>query len=332
MAGLTDNLEKCEFRRKKIEFFGQIFPGEGVSPDPKKVADLHRAAEPKNVSEVHSFLGMAQYSTRHIKDFVTVTVPFQTLTKQDNDLQCGKKELKAFNAVKAGLAESATTSSFDAKKANEIVVDASPVGLAALLVQEKTVVVYRSRAWSDMETCYSQTKREALLVVWACEHFDKFINGVPQFSHQRPRATGDRWEEAETTTSDQALGTLSPTNHTRCSSQPKLRTKVWFPEVDTAVEEAVKCCIPCQVNTICQETELLSMLPLPDGPWSEISIDFCGPLPTGEYLWAATHRRVSVGRYPQESICGPLPTGEYLWAVTHRINGLAWHTEMQWMM
>ena len=59
-AGLTANLEKCEFRKKKIEFFGLIFSGEGVSPDPKKVADLHRAAEPKNASEVRSFLGMAQ--------------------------------------------------------------------------------------------------------------------------------------------------------------------------------------------------------------------------------------------------------------------------------
>ena len=29
------------------------------------------------------------------------------------------------------------------------------------------------------------------------------------------------------------------------------------------------------------------MSPLPDGPWQEISIDFCGPFPTGEYLLVA---------------------------------------------
>ena len=86
------------------------------------------------------------------------------------------------NAVKAGLAESATTVYFDVKKAIETVVDASPVGLAALLVQEKRVVVYGSRALSYVETRYSQTEREALAVVWGCEHFDKFINGAPQFA------------------------------------------------------------------------------------------------------------------------------------------------------
>ena len=63
-AGLTANLEKCEFRKKTIEFFGLTFSGEGVSPDPKKVADFHKAAEPKNASEVRSFLGMAQRTLR----------------------------------------------------------------------------------------------------------------------------------------------------------------------------------------------------------------------------------------------------------------------------
>ena len=51
-TGLTVCLEKCEFRKKKIDFFGLIFSDEGVSLDPKKVADLHRAAEPTNGSKV----------------------------------------------------------------------------------------------------------------------------------------------------------------------------------------------------------------------------------------------------------------------------------------
>ena len=115
--------------------------------------------------------------------------------------------------MKAGLAESATTAFFDVKKAIEIVVDASPFGLAALLVQEKRVVAYGRGALSDVDTRYSQTEREALAVAWAYEHFDKFINGAPPsvHSHQRPQATGDHLEEAETTTSDLALGTSSAT-------------------------------------------------------------------------------------------------------------------------
>ena len=125
---------------------------------------------------------MAQYSARYIKECATITEPLREPTKQDNDRQWGKKEVKGFNAVKAGLAESATTAYSDVKKAIKIVVDARPVGLATLCVQEKRVVVYASRASSDVETHYSQTEREVLAVVWACEHLDKFINGAPQFT------------------------------------------------------------------------------------------------------------------------------------------------------
>ena len=61
--------------------------------------------------------------------------------------------------MKYSLEESATTAYFDMHKDIEIVVDASPVGLAALLVQEGRVVTYASRALANVETRYSQTER-----------------------------------------------------------------------------------------------------------------------------------------------------------------------------
>ena len=63
-----------------------------------------------------------------------------------------------------------------------------------------------------------------------------------------------------------------------------LRTKVWFTGADAAVEEAVRSCKPCQANTTRKSKEPLIMSALPRGPWLEVSIDVCGPLPTGEYL------------------------------------------------
>ena len=117
-----------------MEFFGLVFSDKGVSPDPKKVADLHDTKEPQNQSEVRSFLGMAQFSARFIKNFATLTEPLRDLTKQTSEWRWGEKEASAFQRVKDSLEESATTAYFDMHKDIEIVVDASPVGLAALLV------------------------------------------------------------------------------------------------------------------------------------------------------------------------------------------------------
>jgi len=65
-------------------------------------------------------------------------------------------------------------------------VDASPVGLSAILTQVdanniRRVISYASRSLSDIEQRFSQTEREALACVWACEHYHRYIYGAPNF-------------------------------------------------------------------------------------------------------------------------------------------------------
>ena len=59
----------------------------------------------------------------------------------------------------------------------EVIVNISPVGLGGLLVQDSKVITYTSRALSDAESRYSQTKREILGVVWAVQHFHLYLYG-----------------------------------------------------------------------------------------------------------------------------------------------------------
>ena len=63
-----------------------------------------------------------------------------------------------------------------------------------------------------------------------------------------------------------------------------IRSQVWFPGMDKAVEREVESCIPCQVNTNRSFKERINMSELPKGPWLDLSLDFCGPLPSGEYI------------------------------------------------
>ena len=58
----------------------------------------------------------------------------------------------------------------------ELIVDARPVGLEVILSQAtahggSNIITYASRSLTDCESRYSQTKREARLVVWGIEHF-----------------------------------------------------------------------------------------------------------------------------------------------------------------
>ena len=63
-----------------------------------------------------------------------------------------------------------------------------------------------------------------------------------------------------------------------------IRSKVWFPNMDTHIESFIRSCHECAINTPSKNFEPLKMSKLPDGPWLDVSMDFCGPLPTGDYL------------------------------------------------
>ncbi len=57
-AGLRLNKEKCFFLRPKIEYLGHILDTQGVHPTEEKIKAIKDAPQPKNVSELRSFLGM----------------------------------------------------------------------------------------------------------------------------------------------------------------------------------------------------------------------------------------------------------------------------------
>lgn len=93
----------------------------------------------------------------------------------------GPEQRRAFSALKDGLAKAGTLAYFDKDAPIRVIADASPVGLGAMLVQcqkgKMVHICYVSRTLSDCERRYSQTEREALALVWACERLHPYVYG-----------------------------------------------------------------------------------------------------------------------------------------------------------
>ena len=64
----------------------------------------------------------------------------------------------------------------------------------------------------------------------------------------------------------------------------RLRTKVWWPKMDTDTERICKSCHGCQVVTGFCPPEPMQRVEPPTGPWQDVAIDVLGPLPSGESL------------------------------------------------
>ena len=63
-----------------------------------------------------------------------------------------------------------------------------------------------------------------------------------------------------------------------------IRSKVWYPTMDRMVEITTTACHECAINNSNTHPEPLQMSAIPKDLWMNIYLDFCGPLPSGDYL------------------------------------------------
>ena len=151
--------------------------------DPAKVASIIQLAKPTNVS---SLLGMTRYSSRFVKSYPDKIQPLRKLTHQFTKWLWEKQHDEGFEGIKKSPATRPTLAYFDPIRNTTITVtvDASPTGLGSILSQhgdhgEVHVVTYASKALIHVEKRYSQTEREALAWIWACEHYHLYLYGQP---------------------------------------------------------------------------------------------------------------------------------------------------------
>ena len=182
---LTLNADKCTFRMNKVAFMGLLLSKHGVGPTKEKVRAIAEASQPRTPSEVRSFLGLVGFSARFIPDFATTADPLRRLARKGEQFMRGKEQENSFQKLKSQVASAPVLAYFDKDAPTRVIADASPVGLGAVLVQEKNgescAVCYASRSLSQVERRYSQTEKEALALVWACERFHLYLYGLPQF-------------------------------------------------------------------------------------------------------------------------------------------------------
>ena len=80
---LYAKFSKCEFWLTEVRFLGHVVSASGVSVDPEKVEVVMSWERPKSVFEIRSFLGLAGYYRRFIKDFSQIAAPMTRLTRKE---------------------------------------------------------------------------------------------------------------------------------------------------------------------------------------------------------------------------------------------------------
>lgn len=182
-AGLTLNLDKCEFAQRKIRFLGQVLGEAGIQPDPNKTAAIQKMKEPQNISDLRRFLGMVNQLSKFSPQLAEKTKPLRDLLSTKNQWLWGSSQQQAFRTIKDELSSSRVLALFDAERNTRVSADASSYGLGAVLAQQQPTgewkpIAYISRALTATEQRYAQIEKEALVVTWACEMFRDYLVGL----------------------------------------------------------------------------------------------------------------------------------------------------------
>ncbi|KAM1014608.1 hypothetical protein ACFX2C_044572 [Malus domestica] len=80
---LYAKFSKCQFWLDQVSFLGHMISAQGVLVDPKKISAVENWEQPQTVTEVRSFLGLASYYRRFVKDFSAIALPLMKLTRKE---------------------------------------------------------------------------------------------------------------------------------------------------------------------------------------------------------------------------------------------------------
>ena len=179
-AGLKLNLEKCNFWMRSLPFLGHIISPQGIAPDPQKIDAVEKIQPPKNVTQLRSFLGLVGYYRQFIQNFSSIAKPLNWLLQKDVVYEWKTAQQEAFETLKKRLTIAPILAYPNFKKTFILATDASYFGYGATLSQvdsngKEHPIAYASKSLRKEELNYGATELECAAVVWAIEHFHKYL-------------------------------------------------------------------------------------------------------------------------------------------------------------
>jgi hypothetical protein len=174
---LYTKFSKCEFWLTEVAFLGHVISAGGVSVDPGKVKDVLNLMPPTTASEIQSFLGLAGYYRRFIKDFSKIDKPMMELLEKNKAFEWRIECQASFEELRKCLTSALVLVLPDLTKKFDIYCNASRQGLGCVLIQEGQVVCYASHQLRKHEENYPTHDLELATVVHALKIWRHYLIG-----------------------------------------------------------------------------------------------------------------------------------------------------------
>ncbi len=148
---LYAKFEKCEFGVSELDFLGHRITQEGLKMDDRKVKAILDWEPPRSIPALRSFLGLASYYRKFIKNFAKITTPLTNLLRKSfGTYEWEEACNEAFETLKGILVKTPMLKLPNFDKDFEIHSNASNFAIGGILVQDERPVAFESKKLSEM--------------------------------------------------------------------------------------------------------------------------------------------------------------------------------------
>ena len=185
-SSVWENSLSVNSSRMKWNIWATISLHKGISVDQHKIDAMKTWPIPTNVSELRSFLGLASYYRKFVKDFSAIASPLTQLLHKDKPYLWEKDQQTAFDSLKLCLVSAPVLILPDPTKPFTVTTDASDLAIGAVLSQDQgkgdQPIAYESRKLSPAEQNYPVHEKELLAIVHAIKLWRIYL-GRPKVYH-----------------------------------------------------------------------------------------------------------------------------------------------------
>jgi hypothetical protein len=167
---------KCSFVARSVAYLGHVISAAGIKMDVQKVKAVLDWPLPRSIRAVRTFLGLAGYYRRFVKDYGNIAAPLTRLLCKDA-FKWGPEAEAAFRALQRALTTAPLLQLPDFDRGFVVECDASDSGVGAVLHQGRGPIAFFRHPLAPRHSKLAAYERELIGLVQAVRHWRPYLWG-----------------------------------------------------------------------------------------------------------------------------------------------------------
>ncbi|GBG81561.1 hypothetical protein CBR_g32552 [Chara braunii] len=180
-ANFKINAKKCNWTTTQVLYLGHVLDGDGIKPEDSKIAAIRDWPTPRTLTELCSFLGLANYYRKFVRNFSTIVALLRRLLRKETTWKWDKDCTSAMKKLKQALIEYPVLKVADPSLPFVVTTDASQYGIGAVLQQDDgngyRPVEFMSTRMPSEKVATSTYERELYALREALGHWKHYLLG-----------------------------------------------------------------------------------------------------------------------------------------------------------